>query len=61
MKIDQKCLSLCAEVDGFLSLEALRKGNATPTDFWKELDNSPETVSRWEDQLCLFSIVHTTA
>ena len=47
MKIDQKCLSLCAEVDCFLSLEVLKKGYATPTDFWKELDSGPDTVSRW--------------
>ena len=60
MKIDQKCLSLCAEVDCFLSLEVLKKGYATPTDFWNELDKNPETVSRWEATMSLLSMHSTT-
>ena len=45
-KVDSKCFNLTKKVDTFLSLGNVGKNDLTPPDFWKELAQSEETVSR---------------
>lgn len=52
-KVDSKCFTLCRKVDSFLSLENVGKMPAVPPDFWKDLPQNPDLVSR-----CIAPQVH---
>jgi len=45
-KVDARCFNLSRRVDEFLSLGNANKTDLTPTDFWKEIVQSEEAVSR---------------
>ena len=48
-KVDSKCFSLTMKADAFLSLGNAGKEPVVPADFWKELSQDPEAVSRYVD------------
>ena len=45
-KVDSRCFNLSQRIDQFLSLSNASKTNITPPDFWKDLVQSEDAVSR---------------
>lgn len=45
-KVDSRCFNLSQKIDQFLSLGNANKTDLTPPDFWKELVQSEDVVSR---------------
>ena len=46
-KVDSKCFSMSRKVDGFLGLGNVGRSPYLPSDFWRDLSQSKEAVSRY--------------
>ncbi len=46
-KVDARCFNLSQRVDDFLNLGNANRTDLTPSDFWKEIVQSEEAVSRY--------------
>ena len=45
-KVDSRCFNLSQKINQFLSLESASRFDLTPPEFWKEIVQSEEAVSR---------------